>query len=190
MIKIENITKYYDDTCIFQGFSTTIAPNRVTCILGESGRGKTTLLRILLGLEEKDSGRIEGLDELSTSVVFQEDCLCEDFDGITNVAMVLPKNISKSQIMKHLEMVGLKAEELTKAVKYYSGGMRRRVALVRSIMKDAEIIFMDEPLKGLDNNTKEKVVHYIKTYTQGKTMVIVTHDETEIQMFEANVIRL
>ena len=190
MIKIMNLTKYYEDSCIFFEYNTTIPLNKVTCILGESGRGKTTLLRILLGLEQKDGGSIEGMDGLSTSVVFQEDCLCEDFDAITNVAMVLPKSISKNEIRKHLEMVGLKADELTKAVKYYSGGMRRRVALVRSIMKAAEITFMDEPLKGLDGKTKEKVVGYIKTYALGKTMVIVTHDETEIQMFEANVIRL
>lgn len=179
-IRLNNISKSYGELNLFHNYSVTIKENKITCIMGPSGVGKTTFLHILLGLEKIDSGKIEGLEGKTFTAVFQEDRLIKNMDSIKNVQLVCKNKISKESLVKEFAQVGLKGFE-DKPVYKLSGGMKRRVAIVRAVVPESDIIIMDEPFKGLDKNLKKKVIQYVKAKTIGKTVIIVTHDLDEIK---------
>ncbi len=190
MIELKNLCKQYNGKDVLKDLTLTFKEGEVSCIMGPSGVGKTTLLRILMGLTNIDSGYVSDLSTTKKSAVFQEDRLCEDFDGVANVALVLPKEITKEAVEKELLHVGIPKDELYKPVSEYSGGMKRRVAIVRCMMVEASVLFMDEPLKGLDDTNKEHVSTYINEHRQGRTMLIVTHDSDDIARFNGKLVKL
>jgi len=184
-IVISGISKKYGDNTVFDNFSARIEEKKTTFITGPSGSGKTTLISMLMGITTPDSGTITGVPALK-SAVFQEDRLCESFNAVSNVRMVCDKRVKTSVIIEHLEKVGLK-DSLSKPVSEFSGGMKRRVAIVRAVLAKSEIMFLDEPFKGLDNENKKLVMEYLKENTKGKTAIIVTHDT---DMVHGNVLNL
>ena len=184
-ITVKNITKSYGEKLVLSNFSEEFPECQTTCIMGKSGCGKTTLLKILLGIEAQDSGTVDGMGN-KPSVVFQEDRLFEDFSVINNLRPFTDK--PDSDIIAELSEVGLSGTENT-AVKVLSGGMKRRVAILRSILYNGDSLIMDEPFKGLDAETKQKIANYIKKKTIGKTVITVTHDEREAEILgAANII--
>lgn len=188
-IRILNLTKKYGDRDIFRNFSLSIGKGKVTALMGKSGLGKTTLMRILMGLEKYDSGEIEGLEGIRIGAVFQEDRLCENLSSVTNVAIACDRKVTKEMIERELERTGLKGS-LHKPVRELSGGMKRRVAIVRSVMSPSDILIFDEPFKGLDSETKEDIVKYLKERIGGRTVILITHDIREAEIFGSNVINL
>lgn len=179
-ICIKNLKKSYDEKKVLTDLSLEFREGTCSIIMGPSGCGKTTLLRILMGFEKQDAGIISGLPE-HISAVFQEDRLCEDFSAVENVGLVLPKGFSRAEIEAHLKAIGLNGD-LNQPVREFSGGMKRRVAIVRAVLAEAELLFLDEPFKGLDTATRNLALHYFIKHTQGKTSIIVTHDEEEAAM--------
>lgn len=155
-------------------------------MMAPSGAGKTTLLRILagLGLEKVDSGQIEGLEGLRISMVFQEDRLCENLSASANIRLVRGKKPwgrdkkLEAKISKAMAAVGLGGCE-DQPVREFSGGMRQRTALLRALYSEWDVLFLDEPFKGLDEETKELVIEYTKKQCFGKTVIFVTHDRSE-----------
>lgn len=188
-INIRNLTKKYGKKEIFKNFSLEIETGKVTALMGKSGFGKTTLIRILMGLEKYDEGKIKGLENQKISTVFQEDRLCENLSAITNISIVCEKETSIREISAELEKIGLK-ESQNKPVKTLSGGMKRRVAIIRCIMAKSDIIIFDEPLKGLDEITKKNVIRYLKEKIRGKTVIIVTHDIEEARQLDGTIVNL
>lgn len=188
-INIRNLTKKYGKKEIFKNFSLEIETGKVTALMGKSGFGKTTLIRILMGLEKYDEGKITGLENQKISTVFQEDRLCENLSAITNISIVCEKETSIREIPAELEKIGLK-ESQNKPVKTLSGGMKRRVAIIRCIMAKSDIIIFDEPLKGLDEITKKNVINYLKEKIRGKTVIIVTHDIEEARQLDGTIVNL
>lgn len=188
-INIRNLTKKYGKKEIFKNFSLEIETGKVTALMGKSGFGKTTLIRILMGLEKYDEGKIKGLENQKISTVFQEDRLCENLSAITNISIVCEKETSIREISVELEKIGLK-ESQNKPVKTLSGGMKRRVAIIRCIMAKSDIIIFDEPLKGLDEITKKNVIRYLKEKIRGKTVIIVTHDIEEARQLDGTIVNL
>ena len=188
-INIRNLTKKYGKKEIFKNFSLEIETGKVTALMGKSGFGKTTLIRILMGLEKYDEGKIKGLENQKISTVFQEDRLCENLSAITNISIVCEKETSIREISVELEKIGLK-ESQNKPVKTLSGGMKRRVAIIRCIMAKSDIIIFDEPLKGLDEITKKNVINYLKEKIRGKTVIIVTHDIEEARQLDGTIVNL
>lgn len=184
-IVISGISKKYGGNVVFEDFSARIEKNKTTFITGPSGCGKTTLINMLMGLINPDSGSISGVPALK-SAVFQEDRLCETFNAVSNVRMVCDKRIKNSVIIEHLERVGLKGS-LSKPVAEFSGGMKRRVAIVRAVMAKSEILFLDEPFKGLDSENKKLVMEYLEENTREKTVIMVTHDT---DLVKGNILRL
>ena len=156
--------------------------------MGPSGCGKTTLLNLLMGLVPPDDGTISGVPA-KKSAVFQEDRLCMCFSAVTNVRMVCSRKITTEMIESHLATIGLK-DSMHMPVLELSGGMQRRVAIVRAVLAESEIIFLDEPFKGLDAETKQSVMQYVKANTQGKTVVMVTHDEEEAKSMGGHLINI
>lgn len=193
MIKIDELNKSFGDTAVFKEFSAEFEDGSVTCIMGSSGIGKTTLLHILMGLEDYDDGHITGLENKTMAAVFQEDRLCENLTVSANIRMTGGKDekgISEQEVVKYLEIIGMK-DMAGKQVSELSGGMKRRVAILRAVLADRDIVFFDEPLKGLDQETEKKVMETIVPLLSGKTVLWVTHREDEAAYFKnANMLKL
>jgi NitT/TauT family transport system ATP-binding protein len=180
MIIIENLNKSYNGRKILDNFSLEISRGETVCVMAPSGMGKTTLLRIMMGLEQADSGRIEGISGLRMSAVFQEDRLCENLDAVSNIRLVNGE-LSKERIMEVLASFGL-SECCGQRVSELSGGMKRRVAIIRALLAEYDIMFMDEPFKGLDVETRAAVIGEVTKLSKGKTIIFVTHDQSEIEL--------
>jgi NitT/TauT family transport system ATP-binding protein len=185
-IKVNNLCKSFNGQLVLKNVSLSFAEGEITCIMGTSGVGKTTLANIMMGLRKADSGKIIGLQGKKISAVFQEDRLIEHLDAIKNIMLVCPKDMEKEVIEDNLKEIGL-TEYKDKPTKSLSGGMRRRVVMVRALLSDYDVLIMDEPFKGLDEELKGRVINYVKEKTKGKTVIIITHDKDEAAMLEASI---
>ncbi len=181
---LKNISKTYDGKKVLDGFSLTLQEGKRTCIMGPSGCGKTTLMHILCGLVHPDAGEVEGLPG-RIAVVFQENRLCEQFTALENVRMVAPDKTARAKML--LQQLGL-GESMLQRVSALSGGMKRRVAIARALCFDAGLTVMDEPFKGLDEETKETVLQTVLAETEGKTVLLITHDEEEARRFADEIV--
>ncbi len=188
-IKVNNICKSFNGQQVLDNVTMSFHEGLDTCIMGASGVGKTTLVYILMGLLEPDSGEITGLSDKKISAVFQEDRLIEHWDAIKNIMLVSNKDVTKVRSEEHLSQIGL-TEYAGKPVKALSGGMRRRVAMVRAILSEFDVLIMDEPFKGLDEELKIQAINYVKENTKNKTLIIITHDKDEVAMLQANLITM
>lgn len=188
MIVLENISKSFGKKKVLSDLNVSFAPNSRYCIMGASGRGKTTLLNIILGLVKPDSGVISGVPK-NLSAVFQEDRLCEPYSAVKNVKAVTGNSVPEKEIVALLRDLGLRGSE-NEAVNKLSGGMRRRVALARALLAKSEVIILDEPFKGLDDETREHVISVLLSRTQGKTLLIATHDARDAEALGAEVINI
>jgi len=185
-IDIKNLTKCFGDKLLFDDFSYTFTEGQPTCILGESGCGKTTLLQMILGLEKPDEGCIEKSPG-RISTVFQEDRLCEAFNPYVNIRMVCPE-ATHEEIDAELSRLGFKLTH--QSVSTLSGGEKRRVALVRAAMYGGDLFILDEAFRGLDPQTRMAAMEYMKEKSRGKTCIIVTHDEQEAAFWGGNILKL
>ena len=183
-IVINSLSKKYGEKEVIKNFSARIKDGSVLSVMAPSGGGKTTLLRILAGLETADKGYIEGLENKKVSMVFQEDRLCNDLNAITNIRI-----ITDSRIYDELEKAGLKGNEKY-PVRELSGGMRRRIAIVRALMADYDILILDEPFAGLYWENKKRMADYIKEKSKGKTVILVTHDKAEAEIMGGEILNL
>ncbi len=196
-IHLDHITKSYGALSVLDQVSLTLKQDICYCLMSPSGSGKTTLLRILMGLEQPDSGLItaechEGstpFHSLRISAVFQENRLCESFSPMENVAMVLG-NCQKDIDLKK-ELLKLLPEEcLTRPVSTLSGGMKRRVAILRAVLAPSDILLLDEPFTGLDEGTKQEVIRYILDRRAGRFLLVTTHQEEDALLLNGQIIRL
>lgn len=189
MLKAVNITKKFGDLIVLENFSHDFAEGKVTAVLGKSGCGKSTLLNILLGLMPPDSGEVIRSEGCRMSAVFQENRLCENLTAGANIRLVTGKRLSPRELSEEFMAVGLEGCE-NKPARELSGGMKRRTALLRALLAEYDVLFLDEPFKGLDGDTKQTVMEYCKMKTAGKTVLFVTHDEQECGFFADETITL
>lgn len=179
MIEIRHLDKSFGEKQIFRDFSCSFPEGETTCIMGPSGCGKTTLLNLLLGLEQPDSGSVSGMAGKKRSMVFQENRLVEGMGPVPNLRLVNPA-VTRKEAEEMLRALGL-SDSLHQPVRTLSGGMRRRVSILRASAAEYDILFADEPFKGLDEKTKSQVISYFQEKTRGKTVLLVTHDREEAQ---------
>lgn len=190
MIEIKNLTISFQENEILHQFCIKIPEGSTVAIMGDSGIGKSTLLKIMMGLLVPDSGELIGLSDKKISVVFQEDRLCEYLSAIKNVMMVLDGTQKREIAREHLTQL-IAQEDIHKQVLNLSGGMKRRVSVARAFAYPSDLILMDEPLTGLDTTNKQKTVDYMLKYKKNRTMIFVTHDVKDAHALKANqVIRL
>lgn len=188
-IMLKNISKAYDGLPILKNISLDFEIEKYYCIMGSSGLGKTTLLNILMGLLTPDTGTVENLDYTEIAAVFQENRLCENLSVGANLRLVCTKKGQMqyaSQILDQLLLNGC----LKKPVRQLSGGMQRRVSLARAVISNRNIMIWDEPFKGLDVTTRNKVIAYLKEHCKNKTVIWVTHDIQEYNQFGGELIQL
>ncbi len=203
---LENLSKSFGEKCIFKGFNCRFLSKKINLICGDSGIGKTTLLRTICSLEKSDNDKFEMYLEngknFTLSVLFQEDRLIENLSARRNILFALGKSKFSDYEMKKLdyllEELNLK-NELNNKVRNFSGGMKRRLALIRTLMKEADVYIFDEIFKGMDAKLKRKSLELIISELPNKLKIIVSHDDLllkdrreidsdEIKLIELNTI--
>ena len=204
IIDAKGIEKSFGSLKVLKGVDFQVDRAEVVAIMGASGAGKSTLLQILGTLSTPDAGtlRVDGTDvlhlgsrELSAfrnrriGFVFQEDRLCEEFSAVSNVRLGAGKDMSREEIVRRLTEIGL-GDSLKKPVKEFSGGMKRRVAIVRAVCCPAELLILDEPFKGLDEKLRLEVIGFIRRYTQGRTVICVTHEPEDAERLGGGIVEM
>ena len=180
---LDHVSIAFDGHAVLRDFSMALAPGSVSCLMGRSGSGKTTLLKLMLGFIKPDSGLVSGFSGMRTGVVFQEDRLVEHLSAFANVQLVTDSNVSPQSISDALESLGL--DDPHQTVSSMSGGQRRRVAIVRAMLYAPKLLLLDEPFKALDSQTRLLVADYIRTHTEGATVLLIAHDKNEALMLGA-----
>ncbi len=188
-VEIKNIQKSFDDKQVLRGFDVTLEDDNIYCLMGPSGMGKTTLLRIIMGREKADGGTITGIKNGEISAMFQEDRLCMTLSAVENVALVASGKENKKTLAKELTNI-LPENCLNQPIMQLSGGMKRRVALARAMHYPSKMIILDEPFTGLDRETKMEVIEYLLKMRRGRIMLIATHGVDDANLLGAKVIRL
>lgn len=180
-IEITDLSFSYGNKKIFTHFSASIPMGECSAVMARSGTGKTTLLHLIAGVLQPMGGSIHyAVDKPKFSVVFQENRLLEHCSVWKNL-YIINHDVTKTQALEALSEVGLSAELLHKKAGKLSGGEQRRVAIVRALLADYDILLLDEPFTNLDEDSKAKMMRYVKTCNVGKTVLLVTHDEEEAQ---------
>ena len=189
MIKIKNLKKIYhnknSEMLAIENFSLNIKEGEFIAIVGPSGCGKSTILSILCGLEKKSDGNIEFKENVSIGCMLQQDCLFDWRNILDNclIGLEIKKKISnksKNKVLNLLKKYGL-SDFTYSYPNSLSGGMRQRVALIRTLATSPNILFLDEPFSALDYQTRLIISNDIYTILkkEKKTMVMVTHDIAE-----------
>ena len=192
MIELRHITKSYDGLPVLTDISMTFRDGGCYCLMSPSGSGKTTLMRIMMGLETPDKGTVAitpGGKTAAISAVFQEDRLCESFSPMDNVMMCVGRSLKASRV--RWEMGKLLPEEcLNRPVSTLSGGMKRRVAVLRALLTPSDILIMDEPFTGMDEELKHSVIAYIREKQDGRILILSTHQEEDVALIGGELVRI
>lgn len=181
MIELQNVFMAYGEKQVLDGFSLSLPGRGMFAVLGPSGRGKTTLLRLIAGLETPQGGRVAVPGHLRIAFCFQEDRLLPWYTVRENIALVLPDAIRRDKEKaariadNWLNRVGLPGEGAAYPDQL-SGGMKRRAALARALAFDAPVLLMDEPFRALDEASHAQMLHLVRSLAQGRTLILVTHD--------------
>lgn len=194
-IELKNISKSFGDKHVLENVSMTFGAG-ITCVMGASGRGKTTLANIIAGIIPQDSGEIVvtgDVDTLRTSVVFQEDRLLDWETALGNLLFVTHparKYIDRANDL--LIKAGLE-DSINKKASKLSGGMRRRVCLCRALIAEYDLLILDEPFKGLDNELKPSIMDMVIDAAEpscNAIIICITHDESEAKYLGGKIIEI
>jgi len=194
LIEFRNIVKNFDGQVVLKGINLDIYENEFVTLLGASGCGKTTLLRILGGFLEQDEGEVifngEEISKVPAykrpiNTVFQKYALFPHLNVFENVAFGLkikkmPEDIINQKVSRMIELVGLEGFE-KKNVTLLSGGQQQRVAIARALVNEPDVLLLDEPLSALDHKLRKEMQQELKRIQQevGITFIFVTHDQEE-----------
>ena len=181
-IVFENVTKTYDST-VLDNVTLNFKEGKINALLGTSGRGKTTVLRILAELEKTDGGSVK--TDGKVGYLFQEHRLLPNVTAFENVRLACDSDEKAKNALE----VCCAAALSEKTPEEMSGGERQRVSLARLVAFGGDIWLMDEPFSALDADTKERVISNLMPFMREKTVVLVTHSEDEAA-FADNVIKM
>ncbi len=188
MISLKNISFSYGEQQILKDFSTTVQGGECVQLFGASGTGKTTIARIILGLETINCGQIVVPQKIS--VVFQEDRLLENSDVLKNVRLVLSKEQYEfaDKLLKEFGLWDVRKKRISDL----SGGMKRRVAIIRAIAYGGDALILDEPFNGLDSENKQISANIIKRefIDNGKSVLLITHVKEDAELLDARILNI
>ena len=188
MLTIEHLTKQFGEKTLFRGLCLTVDGPAV--LWAPSGWGKTTLLRILMGLDTPTAGRVRGVGR--AAAVFQEDRLCPQLTALQNVTLVLPGSEKqyKEQIEVDFQQLGMDTAALALPAARLSGGQKRRTALLRALWAPSDTLLLDEPFTGMDPDTLAAAAELLRIRCGTKPVLLATHDREAIRLLGWPVIEL
>lgn len=193
-IKVNNLNKRFGDSVVFKNLNLEIEKGEIVSIIGPSGRGKSTFLRCVVGLEDYDSGEII-CNRKKMGMVFQNFNLFQNKTVLENIVEPLilvdklDKKIAHERAVSLLQKVGLE-DKKDSYPKYLSGGQQQRVAIARALAKEPEVLLFDEPTSALDpfmTNEVLKVIEDLKN-TSDITMVIVSHEMDFVKKVSTRIV--
>ena len=189
-IELNNVTKKYNNKVIFNSLSYTFKENEITCIMGASGIGKTTLVRMITGLTTYE-GNITKVDKIS--YIFQEDRLIPSLTIYQNLEYVIKGIYKDKEKRKEIIFNMLTKMELDEYAHYYpnelSGGMAQRVSIARAFIYPSDLLIMDEPFKQMDTELKDKIINeFLLLFKENKrTVIYITHNLEEAKKITKNI---
>ena len=188
MLTIEHLTKQFGEKTLFRDLCLTVDGPAV--LWAPSGWGKTTLLRILMGLDTPTAGRVRGVGR--AAAVFQEDRLCPQLTALQNVTLVLPGSEKqyKKQIRADFQQLGMDAAALALPAARLSGGQKRRTALLRALWAPSDTLLLDEPFTSMDPDTLAAAAALLRTRCGTEPVLLATHDREAIRLLGWPVIEL
>ena len=188
MIELKNITFSYGNNNILNNFNLHVNNGECLHLCGVSGSGKTTLARIILGLEKVDNGSV--LVPQKISAVFQEDRLLENVDVQKNIRLPLSKDQYQAadSLLKEFGLYNDRKKKVSKL----SGGMKRRVALIRAVSYGGDALILDEAFNGLDSQNKIIAANVIKRefLQKNKPVLLISHISEDAQLLEAKTLNI
>lgn len=188
MLELKDISVRYDGKSVLSGCGLSLGDGERLALMGPSGCGKTTLLRVALSLQPPDTGSVSG-DPGRTAAVFQEPRLLPWRTAAENVNVVLSD--TPETMLEALSM--LERVELSDAVEKYpaelSGGMQQRVSIARALAFRPDLLVLDEPFRGLDDELRGRMVSLLNTSLQSASLLLVTHSEEEAEALGCRVLR-
>ena len=174
VIRLTDISKKYGENTVFSHLNMELKAGQKVGIMAPSGRGKTTLFRIILGLEKADTGTVKTKGRIAA--VFQETLLCEKADLHTNMRITGASDEDIRTLTREI----FSEEHLDKPVEAYSLGMKRRCSIIRALTREGDILIMDEPFASIDDENRRRAADVIRERTKDKTVIIFTHNEEDI----------
>lgn len=174
---LENVCKSYDGRQVLHNVSCKMEQGSAWAILAPSGVGKTTLLRLILGLESQDSGTISDVPKRK-SALFQDDRLFPNLTIPTNLRMTIG---TPPETMPLLKVLGLE-DALDTPAGSLSGGQSRRASLARALLAEGDLLTLDEPFTGLDEENRLAAAKAIRDYRRGRTLLLVTHRQEDLPL--------
>lgn len=183
-ILLTDVSKAYAGHTVFSHVNLQLLQGGVTCLLGESGTGKTTLARIVSGLERTDSGRVSAGEQTRFAYCFQDNLLIQELNAYQNIALTSGA-LSDQVVIELLDALGISPDMAARPVMELSGGQARRVELARTVLTPAQCYIFDEGMRGLDEKTYARVMKILAKQLQGKTVLWITHRLDDAQAFAA-----
>lgn len=186
---LRDLSKSFDKNRVLDRLNWRFPGGQISCVQGPSGCGKTTLLRLIAGLEAPDSGEIRGAEGKKISAVFQENRLLENLTAEKNILLTARPGFTRTDARNLLDELGL-SDTAQRRTCELSGGMQRRVAVARALAADYDLLLLDEPLTGLDDDARLRVLRRIQADLNGRTAIWITHDPDAAALLNAPVLRL
>ncbi len=183
MLMLENVHFSYEAETILKNATNRFADGRITAVTGPSGGGKTTLLYLLAGLKKPTKGTVVN-DHKRTAVVFQEPRLFPWMTALENVKAICANDTQARAMLAEL------FDDDDVADKYpseLSGGMKQRIAIARALVYDPDLLLLDEPFRGLDEETKERTANVVWKHMANKTCILITHDGDDLAFCHEHV---
>ena len=186
MICLKNVSKEFNKTKVLSDINLNIDEGQLIRIVGNNGCGKTTLLKILAGILKADDGDITYSEDCNIGAVIENPSFIENESLLYNLKFLynLKNKFSYDICEKYCDLFSLYLNSKI-AIKKYSLGMRQKAAIIQSVMENQNVILLDEPTRGLDNDSMNQFDNLIKELKQeGKTIIICAHDGVENIAFD------
>lgn len=186
-IVLEDVTKRYDDATVFEALSIRVGPGQRVCLMAPTGSGKSTAIRLMLGMERPSAGEVHSPERFG--VVLQTPSLVEGLTALDNVMLAAGAGVTREQARGALVSL-LPEGGCDRLPAELSGGMKRLVEIVRALLSDGQAIVLDESFAGLDAESHRRACTFIADTLRGRPLVVATHDTADAEMLDAEVVRL